>query len=44
MNVASKEFCGWEASTYLPSKELLEAWNQEARGNGYSLSKYIFEI
>jgi hypothetical protein len=42
--VASKKYCGREASVYLPSEELLARWKQEAKQYGLSISDYIFEM
>ncbi|MDD1741491.1 MAG: hypothetical protein LUQ51_05885, partial [Methanothrix sp.] len=42
--MASKKYCGREASVYLPSEELLARWKQEAKQYGLSISDYIFEM
>jgi hypothetical protein len=42
--VASKKYCGREASVYLPSEEFLVRWKQEAKQYGLSISDYIFEM
>ena len=42
--MAGRKFSGREVSVYLPSKELLDSWSQDAEKYGCSLSKYIFEM